>query len=83
LAWAGPYNKGERENVGRLAQRSCGLCFGAPPHPITCLVSSHLHSRRDMCGVFKIRKLDSLDDYFVLVLFPVNQDVVRFDICLQ
>lgn len=36
-----------------------------------------------MCGIFKIRKLDLLDNYSVLALFPVDQNIVRLDICLK
>jgi hypothetical protein len=36
-----------------------------------------------MCGVFKIPKLDSLDDYSVLGFFLVDWSIVRLDICLR
>lgn len=36
-----------------------------------------------MCRIFKIPKLNSLDKYPILMLFPVDQNIVRFDICLK
>ncbi len=34
-----------------------------------------------MYSVFNIGKLDLLDDHYVVVLVPLDQDIIRFHIC--
>ena len=42
-----------------LVHRFSGVGFRDSTCPAPCLFSNHMRSRRDMCGIFKIPKLDS------------------------
>ena len=54
--------------------------FGTPPHPVACLLSNHGGARGDVYGVFEVAKLDLFDGDAFVGLFPVDEEIVRFDI---
>jgi hypothetical protein len=54
--------------------------FGTPPHPVACLFSDHVAPWRDMGCIFEVSELDFVNLDFIIVVLPVDEDVVWFDV---
>lgn len=54
--------------------------FRTPPHPLSCLFFNHITSWRDISGVFKITELYSLNCDAIMVILPVDENIVRLNV---
>ncbi len=74
------YNDTEREYIGGLVNAALRMRLRTAPHPVAHLFTNDIGSRRYICCVF-IGELDLLKNHSVMVLFPLDQGIIRLDIC--
>ena len=75
------YNNTEREYIGVLVNAALIMCFRAPPHSVAHLFTGNIASRRYICSVFNIGELNLFNNHSVMILLPLDQDIIRFAIC--
>lgn len=75
------YYNAERENVGRFVHAGLGMRFWTPPHQVANLYTNNVTVGIYTSSIFDISEFYLLNRYSVIVLIPIDENVIGFDIC--
>jgi hypothetical protein len=74
------YNNAERENIGWLVDTGLGMRFRATPHQVSNLDTNDVAVGLHRHSVFDIGEFYLLNSYSVISAFPVDKNIVGFDV---